>query len=248
MSLEDKVAIVTGAGDAGPGGLGVHYAAALAQAGAAVTVADIDGAGAERIAKRLADAGHKAIGVCVDVANEAEVKAMVAATIKAFGGVDILVNNAGLARDKWNEGVNLPTEDWMRILAVNTLAPLVCARACRDSMKARGGGAIVNQSSSAAFDEYGAYSVTKMALVGMTNILSKELAPDGIRVNAIAPGVMTGKVPPDVLKMVLAQQKVTRQGKPQDLIGALLYLCSDASSFVTGITIRVDGGVTRGRL
>jgi NAD(P)-dependent dehydrogenase (short-subunit alcohol dehydrogenase family) len=248
MELEGKIAIVTGAGGAGVGGLGVVYAEALAEAGAAVVVSDIDGDAAVRVANDLVSRGHRAIGVGTDVASEPEVIAMVAASVDAFGGVDILVNNAGLARGKWSEGLELGAEDWMRILAVNTLAPLLCARACRASMVARGGGVIVNQTSNAAYGEYGAYSVTKLALIGITNILSAELGADNIRVNAIAPGVMTAKIPPELLAQQLALQKLRRQGNPQDLIGALLFLCSDRSSFVTGQTILVDGGSIHGHV
>jgi 3-oxoacyl-[acyl-carrier protein] reductase len=186
--------------------------------------------------------------VRADVADESGVVTMVAAGEKAFGGIDILVNNAGLARGKWSEGLDLSAEDWMRILAVNTLAPLLCARACRASMVARGGGVIVNQTSMAAYMETGAYSVTKLALVGITNVLAAELGGDNIRVNAIGPGVITGKIPPDLLQTTLAMQKLRPQGNPDDLVGALLFLCSDRSSFVTGQTILVDGGAIRGRV
>lgn len=249
MELEGKVAIVTGAGGAGPGGLGVDYAKALAREGAAVAVSDIDGSAAQRIASELSSLGHRAIGIAADVADENAVKAMVAATEKAFGGVDILINNAGLCRGKWGLGLELPTEDWMRILAINTLAPLVCARACRASMKARGGGSIVNASSSAAYDEVGAYSVTKAALIAMTNILSAELGPDNIRVNSIAPGMMHGRnMPAEQVQRMVDLQKLKRRGTPEDLMGALIYLCSDRSSFATGMTLRVDGGVVRAQI
>jgi NAD(P)-dependent dehydrogenase (short-subunit alcohol dehydrogenase family) len=113
-------------------------------------------------------------------------------------------------------------------------------------MVARGGGVIVNQTSMAAYMETGAYSVTKLALVGITNVLAAELGGDNIRVNAIGPGVMTGKIPPDLLQTTLALQKLRPQGNPDDLVGALLFLCSDRSSFVTGQTILVDGGAIRG--
>ena len=248
MELEGKIAIVTGAGGAGVGGLGVVYAEALAEAGAAVVVGDIDGDAAVRVENDLVRKGHRAIGVGADVADESDVIAMVGAAVDAFGGVDILVNNAGLARGKWSEGLELSAEDWMTILAVNTLAPLLCARACRPSMVGRGGGVIINQTSNAAYGEYGAYSVTKLALIGITNILSAELGADNIRVNAIAPGVMTAKIPPELLAQQLALQKLRRQGNPQDLIGALLFLCSDRSSFVTGQTILVDGGSIHGHV
>jgi NAD(P)-dependent dehydrogenase (short-subunit alcohol dehydrogenase family) len=248
MELSGKCAIVTGAGGAGVGGLGVVYAEALAEAGAAVVVSDIDGDAADRVAKDLVSKGHRAVGVAADVANETDVIAMVAAGEEAFGGIDILVNNAGLARGKWSEGLELSADDWMTILAVNTLAPLLCARACRASMVARGGGVIVNQTSMAAYGEYGAYSVTKLGLIGITNVLSAELGADNVRVNAIAPGVMTAKIPPELLQEQLALQKLRRQGTPQDLVGALLFLCSDRSSFITGQTILVDGGAIHGHV
>jgi len=248
MELVGKVAIVTGAGGAGVGGLGVVYAQALAEAGAAVVVSDVDGEAAERVASDLVTRGYHAIGVQADVSVEPDVISMVAAGEAAFGGIDILVNNAGLARGKWSEGLALSAEDWMTIMAVNTLAPLLCTRACRASMVARGGGVVVNQTSMAAYMEAGAYSVTKLALVGMTRVLSAELGSDNIRVNAIAPGVMTAQIPQDLLEVQLAMQKIARQGTPQDLVGALLFLCSERSSFMTGQTLLIDGGAIRGHV
>jgi NAD(P)-dependent dehydrogenase (short-subunit alcohol dehydrogenase family) len=248
VELTDKVAIVTGAGGAGVGGLGVVYAQALASQGADLIVADIDGGAARSIAETLVADGHRAIGVKADVTVEADIEAMVAAATEAFGGVDILVNNAGLARGKWSEAVTLSADEWMHILAVNTAAPALCARACRESMSQRGGGCIVNQASMAAYTEAGAYSVSKLALVSLTKVLAAELAGDNIRVNAIAPGMMTAKLPPDHVQRILDTQLIRRLGTPEDLIGALLYFCSSSSSFVTAQTLIVDGGSVRGRV
>src|SRR5262245_27855104 len=142
MLLTGKVAIVTGAGGAGVGGLGVTYATALAAEGAAVVVADIDGAAAARVADDLVRDGARALGVACDVTVDDDIDAMVRSACDEFGGVDILVNNAGLARGQWNEGATLATAEWLHILAVNTVAPVACARACRPVMRARGGGAI----------------------------------------------------------------------------------------------------------
>ena len=247
-ALAGKVAIVTGAGGAGVGGLGVVFANALAEAGAMVAVSDVDGDAAARVGRELTSRGHRAIGIPADVTNDDDISSMVAAAATEFGGVDILVNNAGLARGKWNEGLALSREDWTTIFGVNTLAPLVCARACRATMASRGGGAIVNLASMAAYGESGAYSVTKLAVVGMTKVLAAELAADNIRVNAIAPGMMTAKLPPEQIEAVVRLQKLPRQGTAQDLVGALLFLCSDQSSFVTGQTILVDGGAVRGHV
>jgi NAD(P)-dependent dehydrogenase (short-subunit alcohol dehydrogenase family) len=246
VELDGKVAIVTGAGGAGVGGLGVTYATALAAEGAAVVVADLDGAAATRVADGLVRNGARAVGVGCDVTIDDDIDAMVRAARDAFDGVDILVNNAGLARGKWNEGATLPTDDWLQILAVNTVAPIACARACRPVMRERGGGVVVNQSSSGAYMESGAYTVSKAALNAVTRVLAAEFAEDRIRVNGIAPGMMTAQLPAEMIEMMLARQTVRRQGRPDDLIGALLFLCSDQSAFVNGQTLLVDGGVARG--
>lgn len=245
MKLEGKVGIVTGAGGAGVGGLGVVYARALAAEGAAVVVSDIDGEAAGRIAEEIAATGARAVGVRCDVKSGDDIDAMVQAAIDAFGGVDILVNNAGLARGKWSDAVPLSAGEWLEILAVNTVAPVMCAKACRESMRSRGGGVIVNQSSNGALMDAGAYTVSKLALNGVTRVLADELADDNIRVNGIAPGMMTAKLPEHQVQTLLARQTVKRQGQPDDLVGLLLYLCSDESNFLNGQTVVIDGGMAR---
>jgi NAD(P)-dependent dehydrogenase (short-subunit alcohol dehydrogenase family) len=245
MRLEGKVAIVTGAGGAGVGGLGVVYAQALAREGAAVVVSDIDGEAAIRTATEIAASGAQAIGVSCDVALEEEIEAMVQAAVDAFGGVDILVNNAGLARGKWSDALPLSKDEWLEILAVNTVAPIMCAKACAASMRDRGGGVVVNQSSNGALMDAGAYTVSKLALNGVTRVLADEFADDNIRVNGIAPGMMTAKLPVQQVQTLLARQTVRRQGQPEDLVGLLLYLCSDESSFMNGQTVVIDGGMAR---
>lgn len=245
MRLEGKVAIVTGAGGAGVGGLGVVYARALAAEGAAVVVSDVDGEAANRTAADIAAYGAQAIGVRCDVADEDDIEAMVQAAIDAFGGVDILVNNAGLARGKWSDALPLSKDEWLEILAVNTVAPIMCAKACAATMRSRGGGVVVNQSSNGALMDAGAYTVSKLALNGVTRVLADEFADDNIRVNGIAPGMMTAKLPEQQVQTLLARQTVRRQGQPEDLVGLLLYLCSEESSFVNGQTVVIDGGMAR---
>ncbi len=245
MRLEGKVAIVTGAGGAGVGGLGVVYARALAAEGAAVVVSDIDGEAAARTAESIASTGAQAIGVRCDVTSDEDINAMVKTADGAFGGVDILVNNAGLARGKWSEALILSADEWMEIMAVNTVAPIMCAKACAESMRGRGGGVIVNQSSNGAWIDAGAYTVSKLALNGVTKVLADELSADNIRVNGIAPGVMTAKLPEDQVQRLLARQTIRRPGQPEDLVGLLLYLCSDESSFMNGQTVVIDGGMAR---
>ena len=245
MKLAGKVAIVTGAGGAGVGGLGVTYVQALAANGALVVVSDLDGEAAQRTAADLVSGGGQAIGVRCDVASDDDIDAMVSAAIAAFGGIDILVNNAGLARGKWNEMSTLSRQDWRYIMDVNTIAPVRCSAAVRPVMRARGGGCIVNQSSNGSQMEAGSYTVSKYAIDAVTRVLAAEFAEDNIRVNGIAPGMMTAKMPPAQVQSLLARQTVHRQGRPEDLVGALLYLCSDDSAFVNGQTITVDGGMAR---
>jgi NAD(P)-dependent dehydrogenase (short-subunit alcohol dehydrogenase family) len=247
VDLTGRVAVVTGAGN----GLGAEYARGLAGAGADVVVADLDEEGAARVAAEVTATGRRSLAVRVDVSDEDGVAAMVRTAEATFGGIDVLVNNAGWrpfpAGHHYDDfAEELTPREWRRILDVNVVGPLICARACRASMARRGGGAIVNQSSMAAYTTgSGPYGVSKLALNGLTMLLAEELAPDGIRVNGIAPGVMTGRGDPKNLEPKIADQLIKRRGQPSDLVGTLLYLCSDASAFVTGQTLLVDGGATK---
>jgi NAD(P)-dependent dehydrogenase (short-subunit alcohol dehydrogenase family) len=241
MKLENKIALVTGAGS----NLGKMYAFALASEGAQVVIGDLDGALAREAAAELRDTGAAAIGVTMDVADDDHIHAAVEAAKAEFGGVDILVNNAGLARGRWNLLSELTTPEWNHIMAVNVVSPVVCARACRPLMVARGGGVIVNQSSMAGYSQLSsAYAVSKLAISGVTVGLATEFANDNIRVNGIAPGMMNGRLPQDIVDRMVSLQLVHRRGVPEDLAGALLFLCTDASSFMTGQTLIVDGGVS----
>lgn len=247
--LDRKVAIVTGAGGRG-NSIGAAYAKGLAQAGASVVVADLNGDGAKVVADEIVGSGGKAIGVQVDVANEDSTKAMAASAIAEFGGIDILVNNAALMVDiSYDNFETVALDAWHKAFAVNLDGALLCARAVIPSMRERGGGRIVNQTSGGAFPATGTYGVTKLALVGLTTALAKQFGKQGITCNAIAPGNITsdaGKmlIPDDspfiqFLKMTCA---LDPRGAPDELVGTLLLLCSDAGKWITGQTIHVDGG------
>jgi NAD(P)-dependent dehydrogenase (short-subunit alcohol dehydrogenase family) len=246
-SLEGKVAIVTGAST---GGIGEAYAAALAQAGAAVVCADMNADGATAVADKIAAAGARSVGVAVDISDEASVADMVAATIAEFGGVDVLVNNAALmAQIVMTPAMAYERTAWDRAFAVNVTGAWQCAKAVAPSMIERGGGRIVNQASAGAFPAESVYGVTKLALVGLTTTLARELGGAGITVNCIAPGItssVAGKMltPPDgeFRQAIEAKAALRAVGEPEELCGALLLLCSPAGSWMTGQVIHVDGG------
>jgi NAD(P)-dependent dehydrogenase (short-subunit alcohol dehydrogenase family) len=247
--LDDKVAVVTGAGGRG-NSIGRSYALGLAEAGAAVVVADLNGEGANRVAAEINESGGRAIGVQVDVSDEASTLAMAEAATAAFGGIDILVNNAALMVDiSYDSCETVSMDAWRKAFAVNVDGALLCSRACLPSMRERGGGRIVNQSSGGAYPASGVYGITKLALVGLTTSLAKQCGRDNITCNAIAPGNVAsdaGKMlaPEDspFLKFLSAVVATKPQGQPDELVGTLLLLCSEAGGWITGQTIHVDGG------
>jgi NAD(P)-dependent dehydrogenase (short-subunit alcohol dehydrogenase family) len=244
FDFSDKVAIVTGSA----GGIGQAYAEALANAGAAVIVADIDEDNAAVVAEGIRSTGGKAEAVRVDVADPASAVAMAEAAVSRFGGIDYLVNNAAIFG-----GMKLDlllTVDWdylTRFLSVNMMGALNCVRACYPAMKARGGGAIVNQSSTAAYMYAGFYGLAKAGVNSITQQLAHELGGQHIRTNAIAPGPIDTEasrtvVPDAFMKPILASLALKRQGETSDLVGMCLFLLSDEASWITGHIFNVDGG------
>lgn len=242
--LQGKAAIVTGAA----GGIGAVYARGLAEAGATVAVADINGDAADATAAALTKDGHRAISVRVDVSSEESANAMAATVAERLGGIDILVNNAALMAEIVKEGTltTIPLEVWHRTIAVNLTGPLLCTRAVLPHLKDKGYGKIVNQVSGGAFLPSQHYGVSKLGLVSMTISLAYELAPFGIRVNAIAPGAVNTDAG---LRSSSDEWRAFQQatvpfpfGDPEELVGGLIYLCSSASDWVTGHTLNIDGG------
>ena len=242
--LKGKAAIVTGAG----GGIGRAYSRGLAEAGAAVVLADINADTAQAAADELAGDGFEALALRVDVTDEASVNAMAQQTAERFGSVDILVNNAALMAEIMTGGqlTTIPLEMWHRTLDVNLTGPFLCTRAVVPYMREKGYGKIINQSSGGAWLGSAHYGLTKLGIVSMTISLAKELAKDGIRVNAIAPGWTNTEAgqsttTPEV-RAAIARSIPFPFGEPEDLVGGLVYLASAASDWVTGHTLNIDGG------
>jgi NAD(P)-dependent dehydrogenase (short-subunit alcohol dehydrogenase family) len=245
MRFEGKVAFITGGGV----GFGRAFARALAAEGASIVVADIDGDAGTALARDLEDAGTPALAVVCDVADEHQVQAGIDATVERFGGVDILINNAGKHLTKYNQPFSVLERDELRALFdVNVIGVVNCSVAARPSMAARGGGVIVNISSMAAYLNVTPYSVSKLAVRGLTIAFATEFADDHIRVNGIAPGLMATENAMDDLPSALVdefvndRQLIHRLGVMGDIVQAMVFLCSDESSFVTGETLKVTGG------
>jgi NAD(P)-dependent dehydrogenase (short-subunit alcohol dehydrogenase family) len=244
--LENKVAIVTGAAQ----GIGRTYALALAAAGARVCVSDINVP--EQTLADLVKAGGEATAVAADVSDQASLEAMVAHTVARFGSLDILVNNAGMFGSLKMQGfAEIGIEEWDRVMAVNVRGVWQAIVAAVPALRKSGGGKIINISSGTAFkgSPYLLHYVTsKGAVIALTRAIARELGDSNICVNAIAPGlVMSSNVQshPDwqgVAASIVASRAIKRESMPDDLIGALLFLASSDSNFVTGQTLVVDGG------
>ncbi len=244
-SFADKTAFITGAAV----GLGRAFARALTARGANVVIAEIDIEGAQRTADELTSAGPQAIAVACDVADEHQVETAVARSLEIFGGIDILINNAGRHLMKYNQPFGALSRGELRgLFDVNVMGVVNCTLACRDSMRGRGGGVVVNMSSTAGYSSSTPYGVSKLAVRGLTVAFAAELAPDLIRVNAIAPGLTnTESALADVPRSLVDDyihdlQLVHRMCTVDDVVSAMLYLCSEEASFITGETLKVSGG------
>lgn len=248
--LEGKVAIVTGAAS----GIGVASAIRMAGEGAAVVVTDRNEAGAKAVADRIGANNGKAIGIGCDISSEDEIIAMVAAAVGTFGGLDVVHNNAALtdasAHAKDHTILDLSVETWDRSMAVNARGAMLVCKHAVPHMIERGGGSIINTASNQALAgdlSQTAYSAAKGAVVTLTMSIATAFGKQGVRCNCISPGAirtpsLVNACPPEIIDMIEQSNLVARLGEPEDIANLALFLASDESAFITGLTIRCDGG------
>ncbi len=251
FSLEDKVALITGASR----GIGQAIALAFAEAGAELVVSSRNKRPPEleKVAERIRGMGGKAVAIPAHVGKKEEVQKLVQETVQVFGRIDILVNNAG-ANPVLSSMVDLEEETFDKVLEVNLKGAFLVSKAVAKEMIRHRGGRIINISSvsglRARADQTGAYCISKAALNMLTQVLARELAPHNILVNAIAPGSIKTEfsrvnyTDPDRRAQRIREIELKRFGEPEEIVGLALYLAAEASSFVTGEIIRVDGGMT----
>lgn len=246
--LKGKVVIITGARR----GMGKAHALKFAEAGCKVVVSDISQEDCQKVVDEIKKTGGEGLAVKCDVSKKDEVDKMVAETIKKFGKVDILVNNAGIAQFK--PFLEMTEEEWDRTLDINLKGYFLCAQTCAREMAKQKSGVIINISSVAmgqvgvGFPNIVHYCASKGGIVGMTEALAVELASLGIRINAISPGLIETpmidpvKQDPKMMEGLMTRVPLRRVGTPEEVSNLVLFLASDASSYMTGSDVVIDGG------
>jgi NAD(P)-dependent dehydrogenase (short-subunit alcohol dehydrogenase family) len=250
--LNGKIAIVTGSGS----GIGQVTATLLAERGAAVIIADINGPAAKAVAGGLRERGLSAVATTTDLGDEDQIADMVFVAVREFGGLDILYNNATLlapqvmARDMAITGID--ADLLALVLRVNVSGSVLAAKYAIPHMLARGGGVIINTSAVAGLLgelDHPMYGTSKAAIIGMTRNIATRYGKQGIRSIAIAPGIIltpaaAATIPPEVQASVIRHTLLPRAGRPEDIANLVAFLASDEAAFITGVTIAVDGGLT----
>ncbi|MCE2532089.1 MAG: glucose 1-dehydrogenase [Acidimicrobiia bacterium] len=243
--LEGKSAVVTGAGR----GLGAAVAELFSQQGARVAVSDVDAASAGATASRILDSGGEAFGLQADVTSEEDAERLAALAVERFGALDVLVNNAGIASA--GTVCEVTPEEWDRVMAINLKGSYLCSRYAVPHMARAGGGSIVCISSASGVigqQAQVAYNVSKHGVIGLVRCMALDHAADGIRVNAVCPGVMRtpmlDALSAEQLDALEAMHPLGRIAEPEEIAEAVLHLAADESSFTTGGVFLIDGGLT----
>jgi NAD(P)-dependent dehydrogenase (short-subunit alcohol dehydrogenase family) len=249
ISFENKVALVTGAGS----GMGLATAKAFAESGASVTLADWNEKAVRSATEELAAQGHKALAIHCDVADDAQVEAMVEQTVATFGRLDAAYNNAGV-QNIVAETADAPREDFDRVMAINLRGVWSCMKFELRQMRKQGSGAIVNCSSLGGLvgaPGRGTYHAAKHGVIGLTKSAALEYASRGIRINAVCPGIINTPMvagmlatQAEAMKELMKDVPIGRLGRAEEIGDAVLWLCSPAASFVIGHALAVDGGFT----
>jgi NAD(P)-dependent dehydrogenase (short-subunit alcohol dehydrogenase family) len=247
--LQDKVALVTG----GASGIGRATALAFAREGAKLVIADMNAEGAEQTVHMITENGGDATFVHVNVTRAAEVEAMIGKAVQTYGRLDCAHNNAGVASRPRVVLHELPEESWDRVIDINLKGVWLCMKYEITQMLQQGGGAIVNTASImglvGSWSRSGAYNASKHGVLGLTKSAALEYAKSGIRVNAVCPGYIrtpliaqTLSSHPEMEAEIVSRHPVGRMGEPEEIAEAVVWMCSDAASFVTGHAMTVDGG------
>jgi NAD(P)-dependent dehydrogenase (short-subunit alcohol dehydrogenase family) len=247
FSLKGKVALVTG----GSRGIGQAIALGFARAGADIIMASRKLPDLEKVAKEVREMGRKSLTVEAHVGKLEEVKNLVGKAKEEFGRIDILVNNAG-TNPTMASALDIEERAWDAIMNLNLKGLFFLSQGVARVMKEKGGGRIINVSSIAGItpDILPVYSISKAGVIMATKVMAQQWAPYNIRVNAIAPGLTKTRFSealwnnPDILKAAMSKTPMARLAEPEEMVGAAIYLASDASSYVTGQVIAVDGGTT----
>ncbi|WP_226013396.1 glucose 1-dehydrogenase [Halomicrobium salinisoli] len=246
IDFESETAVVTGAAS----GIGRKTAERFAAEGANVVVSDVDADGGRETVERIESDGGTATFVETDVSDGGDVEAMVAEAVDAYGGLDVAVNNAGIEGET-DPLAEVPEDAWDRVVDINLKGVWLCLKHELPELVAGGGGAVVNVSSIAGLVSAGGvpYVASKHGLVGLTRVAATQYAADDVRVNAVCPGVIdtpmvdrAGDADPGAIEQFVGMQPLGRMGTPEEVANAIVWLCSDEASFVTGTAYPVDGG------